>query len=286
MKILTIEDAAQDTSNTLQQEVTRFHDEYTDWMAHEGDDDQDFRPPGVHASEVSGCQRRFVYSLRGEPAVRKAPAKMKNIFQIGHLVHSLLQKSFHRFGRTERAKRKVTFRDEVSIDPHTNTVARTYNIYSSCDGVFTFWQNDEGVWTPYMRIGLEIKTMGPDEFKGLTAPKQEHIEQAHIYMACLDLPATWLLYVNKSNGQTLPPSGNFLVHYRAKTWDKLTSRIESAYDHVGCNTLPEREEDFPCTWCPYAKSCEPAYLKRYAEREARAARSANTTAAIKAFAKR
>lgn len=286
MKILTLEDAALDTTNTLQQEVSRFYDEYSDWAAREGDDDQDFRPPGVHASEVSGCQRRFVYSLRGEPSVRKAPAKMKSIFQIGHLVHGLLQKSFHRFARTERAKRKVTFRDEVSIDPHTNETARIYNIYSSCDGVFTFWTNETGKWEPYLRIGLEIKTMGADEFKTLSSPKPDHIEQAHIYMRCLDLPATWLLYVNKSNGQVLPPSGNFLVHYKAKTWEKLAHRIEAAHDHVGCGTLPEREEDFPCTWCPYAKSCEPDYLKRYAEREARATRAASTTAAIKAFAKR
>lgn len=281
---------AEDASGVLQREVATFYDDYTTWMGEEhegggGESEQDFRPPGVHASEVSGCARKLVYSIRGEPSVRKAPAKMKNIFQLGHLVHGMVQKSLHRFSKVKHPSRKITFRDEVSIDPFTNETARIYNIYSSCDGVFTFWDNSSGVWEPYLRIGLEIKSMGPDEFKTLAGPKLEHVEQAHIYMRCLDLPATWLLYVNKSNGAIVPPSGNFLVPYRPKTWDKLSARIETAFDHVGCKTLPEREEDFPCTWCPYAHTCKPKYLDKFNERAERIARANNTTAAIRAFAK-
>lgn len=240
-------------------EATKISYRHEEWYA--TGKESGFRVPGVHASEVSGCPRKMVYSMRGEPKTNSPDPKMKRIFNVGHLSHELFQREFHRFAGASGGR--ITFQDEVPIDPFTNTMAHKWDIYSSCDGIFTYWSEPYGTQPPIpvLRMGLEIKSMNPEDFKKLTSPLEEHIEQAHVYMACLDLPIMWLLYFNKSNFQHTKAEGAFLVKFNPERWKILERRFERAHEHVGEGTLPDREEGFSCKICPYQDACQPLTLR-------------------------
>jgi CRISPR/Cas system-associated exonuclease Cas4 (RecB family) len=264
MPLVTIDDLSHPDADKYVAEAERIYSWYQEHLE-QGQENPNDRAPGIHASEISGCQRRMVYSIRGIEKRGKTEPRMKKIFELGHLVHDMLQKDFGKMANGKKGK--LTFKKEVPIDPFSNPVGKQWQVYSSCDGVFTFWEfNEEGYWAPYLRVAIEIKSMAPDEFKALVKPKEDHIEQAHLYMACLDVPLTWFVYLNKSNLNMTLSGGRFMTKFNPVLWDKLERRFEQGHEHVRLKTLPDREEGMPCEWCPYAWTCDPEYLKKKAER--------------------
>ncbi len=255
MSLVRISDLQLPNVETHVREATRISDLHEEWFAKGRENNS--RVPGVHASEVSSCQRKMVYSMRGEKKTNAPNAHMKRIFSVGHMAHDLFQKEFHKFASASGGR--VTFNHEIPIDPFTNAMGGKWEIYSSCDGIFTHWSipepNEPPV--PILRMGLEIKSMNPDEYKTLTTPKPEHVEQAHVYMACLDLPLMWMLYFNKSNFQYTKAEGAFLVRFNPALWASLERRFEVAHMHVLNQTLPDRDEGFHCSFCSYQDACGP-----------------------------
>lgn len=230
------------------------------------------RGPGLHASEVSGCPRRLVYALRNEPKIELKEEKdvnMQRRFDLGTVVHELIQWEFSKMcDWLNQQSVQLTFSPEVKVNPSLGGVAQQYGMQSSCDGCFTYWMpaaTENGQWggyVPYMRIGLEIKTMSNDEYKKLTAPKPEHKEQTCFYMRALDIPLMWTLYYNKSSSHTTGSEAPWLFQFDAHLWStKLEPRIITAYDYVNKTHLPSKQEGLPCGWCPYAHTCKPNYLK-------------------------
>lgn len=226
------------------------------------------REPGVHASEVSGCMKKFVYALMGterKVLPEQVDINMKRRFGFGHALHALTQdqltRAVMRYGNGY-----VEFIDEVAITPQTNAFTHQYTVYSHSDGLFTFY-NDQFV--PYLRVILEIKTESKDEYDKLKSPKPMHVEQAHVYMRALDVPITWFLYYNKSNSDWTPAKAPWLVTYDKKVEAQLENRIQSGYQLAHQRSLPQAEEGIACGWCPFAHDCKPAYLLRKAGRMAR-----------------
>lgn len=229
------------------------------------------REPGVHASEVSGCMRRFVYALSGferKLLPSQVDVNMKRRFSIGHVIHAMTQAELTRmvmmFGNGY-----VEFIDEVKIDPSTNEFTRTYMVYSHSDGLFTFFDAN---FNPVIRLILEIKTESDKEFEKLTAPRQSHIEQAHIYMRSLDAPVTWFLYYNKSSSLWTPPAAPWLITYDRKLEAQLENRIQAGYKMAYEHSLPQAEEGFSCGWCPFAYDCKPTYLATMGRKSTRPGR--------------
>ena len=218
------------------------------------------RLPGVHASEISKCQRMVAYSMKGLSKVSKVSVKSQCIFDLGHCIHGIIQHEWHEVCKGTPG---LHFEDEVQISPKLGGVAARYNIFSHTDGIFTFTHND----VAYLRVGLEIKTMNPDEYKSLSVPKEEHIEQAHVYMATLDVPFFWFMYVNKSNAQRTESKGAFLIRWNPYVWQKIEQTIVSTEAIVAAGAMPERTEGYGCTTCSYSWSCVPEYLSRYKDRD-------------------
>lgn len=214
------------------------------------------RAPGIHASEVSGCPRRMVYSLSGTKRVDRSPLVWKKRFKVGHALHSMLQTDFHNLADNCD---DIFFEEEIPINSSTSDVAKQWDINSRADGVFTFIEKG----SPVLRVLLEIKTKSPDEFSKLKEPDEEHVEQAHVYMASLDLPVTWFLYWNKGNqnytGTDLKP---FLYKFDQKIWSRLEERFAQAHMHVAEGTLPAREESILCEICSFSHTCKPKYLQK------------------------
>jgi hypothetical protein len=186
-----------------------------------------------------------------------ADVNMLMRFDIGTLVHAMLQTDFHSMcGLTDG---HLLFEDEVKISARTNALAAQYQYASHCDGIFTFF--DQG-FNPYIRIGLEIKTMSGPEYETAKKPKEEHIAQAMLYQKVLDLPLIWYLYYNKSNSNFVSPRTPWLVPYDKNTWNRIESRSQQVHLAIAQGVLPEREEGRHCTWCPYPWTCEPACIRR------------------------
>ena len=117
-----------------------------------------------------------------------------------------------------------------------------------------------------MRIGLEVKSESPDEFKKLKEPKPDHVEQAHFYMKALDLPMMWFLYIDRgslNNTQSMSP---FLVKYDPMKWaivfEKIKTGFDAALEYKYTGILPPREEGIHCEFCSSRKICKPEMLQK------------------------
>lgn len=271
MRLLTIADL-QDPNNDwkpLLKQISWLGEAYEDWKSrdtglgrviniHMGDDTR--RSSGLHASELNTCVRQAVYALRGEKRKlsEENDVNMKMRFHLGTAVHSLLQDDFEYV--CNETLGQVSFEPEVAIHygKGMGGVVDQYSFSSSCDGVFTFLTK-EG--EPYLRLGLEIKTMSADQFDNAKSPKPEHLQQATLYQKCLDLPIMWFLYYNKSNSNWTRPQAPWVVPFDENEWRKVEGRAKAAHEHVSAGTLPDREEGMPCKWCPFADMCSPTILK-------------------------
>lgn len=243
---------------------------YDDFLLLEQDEPvDDHRPPGIHASELYPCLRKPVYSIMGTPKRKRISKFWLQRFKVGHAIHGLLQKDFHRLAtRSQRelamrlAARHaeelnciVEFQDEVPIHPKHQALSAHYQLHSSADGLFTFISKETG--EVILRIGLEIKTESPDEYAKLKEPKPEHVRQAHLYMAALDLPLMWFFYMNKGNQNNTNSESPYLMVWQPKVWAELEDRIKTIHEFAARGALPERTEGIYCEFCPWSYTCDP-----------------------------
>jgi CRISPR/Cas system-associated exonuclease Cas4 (RecB family) len=223
------------------------------------------RLPGIHASELK-CMRKGFYSLKGIEKRDRTSRTWRKRFEVGHAIHDMTQKQFHRMAVRERAMDiansiavqhglLLEFEEETKVSPALQELAFRYKIHSSCDGVFTFRDGVTGEIV--MRIGLEIKTEAPDAFEKLNKPREDHVEQVHLYMACLDLPLVWFFYFNKGNQNNTVSDTPWLIPFNPKVWEKLENRIQKIHLSVMNNVEPDREESIACEFCPWEWYCQP-----------------------------
>lgn len=183
----------------------------------------------IHPSEISTseCDRKIAYGLIGEEGQEKVDPKLRRIFDTGHVYHDLIQRALSWSFSDFRAEVKVKNQD--------------LRIHGHCDGVL----NAEG---------LEIKTMGSNGFRKLTKAKTEHIEQATIYGAILNLEAVTYLYVNKNDSDIR----SFRVGVDRSVWHKVATRAESIIQVVNRGDLPDPiDKPSTCKTCKYAWTCKP-----------------------------
>ena len=235
------------------------------------------REPGIHASELYPCMRQAVYSVGGTPRQPNVSKFWKQRFKVGSRLHSMYQEDFHGMAKAsikhemfQHALRVamemdcfMEFDDEVRVRPELQPLAAYYKIYSSCDGVFRFY--DSSTRELVLRIGLEIKTASPDEYKELKGPKEEHMRQAHLYMGCLDLPLMWFLYTNKGNQNNTKSEAPYLVVYRPEIWSELELRFQAVHAAVQAQVLPPRVETVVCEFCAWSYTCKPSNARGYTQ---------------------
>jgi hypothetical protein len=218
------------------------------------------RSKGIHASEISKCQRQLVYCIRGEkrqPPEDNADVNMLLRFRLGTALHVVLQNDWMRIAA--KSNGTLLFKDEVAINPKMGGIAQLWNIFSSCDGVITLCDQQHN---PEVRVGLEIKTCSGDSFEKLRGPQNDHMEQTLVYMATLDLPLMWILYYNKSNSNFTPPHSPWLYKFDQSKWSNdLEIRFAKCTHMAEIGELPERTEGIHCRWCSFARLCDPMTLK-------------------------
>ena len=220
------------------------------------------RSTGIHASESSGCLRKLVYGILGTERIVLPDQKdvnMQRRFDVGTLQHALIQYELEEMCKWLRSGGvEIYFSPEAKVSPKLGGVAAQWNVHSHCDGIFEFCSQGQ----PYLRVGLEIKTMSAPEFEKLKEPKDYHQDQMCIYMVTLDLPLMWYLAYNKSNSLFTHTEAPWLFQFNQRLWEtKLQPRFQTATQMASAGQLPAREEGKPCSWCAFAHTCQPNYLR-------------------------
>lgn len=213
------------------------------------------REAGIHASELTGCLRSAMYTLLGASRSAASNVNMLMRFDLGSAAHALLQSDFEMMAGCTGGG--LTFEKEVKINPSLQPLAAQYQYYSSCDGLFTFFGPNGA---PYIRILIEIKTMSKDEWEKNNSPTDKHVQQGTFYQKLLDAPLIWYIYYNKSNSLITRPTAPWIVPFNDRVWAGLEQKSVQLHTLKAQSQMPEREEDLPCTWCPYTKLCEPKTL--------------------------
>lgn len=262
MQLLTIKDLLEGDPAEVDSMVARasgISETYENYFA-EDEGDSHTRAPGLHASEISGCERKAVYSLMATPRIEQSAPVWRRRFKIGHAIHKMFQDDLERMAGKKRYF--IDFVPEVRVHPcMEQPLAAKWDIHSHTDGIFTVRESEDG--PPLYRVILEIKSEAPASYEKLQAIKDEHVEQAHVYMACLDVPLTWFLYYNKGNQNFTPSTNpNFFLRFNPKTWEKLEERFERMHVAALNNTLPDRKEGLPCEFCAFSHVCKPNYTLR------------------------
>jgi hypothetical protein len=255
------------------EQAKRLSDLYDSFIAFDQDDGH-VRPPGIHASELYPCLRKTVYSLLDTPKKNRVSKFWKQRFKVGSAIHSMLQADFHKMAKQQVVGEAVTFafhiakqmncrmefQDEVQVSPEHQALAARYQLYSHCDGIFTF--TDINTNEIVLRIGLEAKSKSQPEYERLKVPESQHARQAMIYMACLDLPLMWFFYMNKSNQNNTNSSAPWLMVWQPELWKEVEERCQSALDHAAAQELPPRTEFVGCEFCPWAYTCKPTNVMK------------------------
>lgn len=185
----------------------------------------------IHPSEISTteCDRRIGYGLLGESEKEKVDPKLRRIFDMGHVLHDIIQRGIPYVNPSFQSEVRVRHRD--------------LKIEGSCDGVL-----------PEEKSGLEIKSMGSNGFRKLTRAKPEHIEQATIYGALLDLESVSYLYVCKDSGEI----SAFDVPVDRKIWHQIATRAERILSHTARGELPPGiDKPSVCRSCKFSWTCKP-----------------------------
>lgn len=187
----------------------------------------------IHPSElsISQCDRAIAYGLLGTQAKEKIDPKLRRIFDVGHIYHDIVQSSlgWHFPG----------FTPEVQIKN------KPLKVFGHCDGVLNH----------IPRKGVEIKSISFKGFNDLTKAKPEHVKQATIYGACLELESVYYIYVCKENGNIRV----YEVPLDRKLWHQIAQQAETIVSTVAKDELPERLENKPrvCEGCKYRHVCRP-----------------------------
>jgi CRISPR/Cas system-associated exonuclease Cas4 (RecB family) len=234
------------------------------------------RSAGIHASEMSKCMTKLVYSIMGaerRPDTSATDVNMKLRFRTGTALHSMIQSDFKRMAvwytkNNSQYGYALDFTPEVKIREDLQTVAADWGLSSHCDGIFTLyqWQQpQEGspLWAPVLRLGLEIKTSSGGQYEDRKRPEPDHLEQTCLYQATLDLPLMWLLYYNKDNSNFTTPYAPWLYKFDRNLWEReLEMRFAKAHHYAETRQMPERTEGRHCRWCPFGYICKPKVLEQ------------------------
>jgi hypothetical protein len=229
----------------LAQELTKLYDNFLDDFSDNGED----REPGIHATELNTCLRQVVYTLHSTKKVGSVERMWRKKFEVGHALHDMLQTHFAMMA--DRSNGRFTFEKEVRCQD--TPLGQELCLASSCDGLFTFYERDY----PILRVSTELKSKSPKEYEKLKKPEKKHVEQSHLYMACLDVPLTWTLYWDKGTEHYTPSLTPYLFRFDKQIWSGLEARARTALQYAERGQLPEPEVGMHCQWCPYSYTCNP-----------------------------
>lgn len=232
----------------------------------------------VYARDDNG---RLVYADKGDPepviteyrrdrvpyyllAEEYIEPRLQMIFDMGHAWHDVIQG----YGKRGAWGPKKNYHEEVAIDPDAsgvdgdiiNSMAELYWIKGAVDAVISpYYLEVPGMGKVAIRVIHEYKTINSNGYSKLTKPKPDHMWQASIYSAVLDIPIVVYIYTNKDNCQM----ADFPVAFDHGLWQTIEAKIRKVQHLVNTNSVPDWSETSAvknpreCAGCGYLKLCQP-----------------------------
>jgi len=187
-----------------------------------------------HPSNLSSgvCRRAVVYQQLNTVTSNPHDVRTLRIFHLGDAVHEMIQRELKEAGVLEQA--------EVPIKNDE------YGIVGHCDAILNLGGKK---W-----LG-EFKTINSHQFRGLTSPKPEHVEQVSLYMFCTGIHDAIVLYFCKDTSEIK----EFKVKYEQSRVDELLLIIKEVERAIAGRKLPTRAAvaitESPCRYCAMADKC-------------------------------
>lgn len=200
------------------------------------------------------CDYQLYLDLIGAKAVPKIHYSLQCVFDTGTAVEAQLQYYLH----TYAMKQGWVYNSHPKIKSNSSPVAREYVIGGEGDGEGTIALSGELV----MDCLFEIKTARESAYQRLVDPRKSHkgyIKQMHAYMACLDLPFGWLIFINKNVSHIKA----FPIFFDHVIWKDITDRLDMIKDAVKRGKQPAKTvSNYSCLECKYLEVCGPPIKKR------------------------
>lgn len=260
----TIRELAQIPKKEVLARLQRLGNAFEEWFVADGSESD--RAPGLHPSEISKCLRKAVYGVHGTPRKGQPPSSWKWRFWHGHAIHDRMQATLAKFAATYTGSSDavVEFEKELECSPEVSEAAAQWGIMGHADGLLTVYPHPGS--PPALRVIVEIKSKSADEFEKMitsqAGPEEDHLDQATIYQACLDVPTAWILYFDKGSQTYTRPEPPFVVTFQHARWKTLQKRFAEIHELAAADTLPPRTEGIHCTFCSFRWTCNPEIVAR------------------------
>lgn len=211
------------------------------------------------------CARKTWFRLRGTQPDSNRPVDRTLSFtaMLGTACHEDLQgrlirlsKMLESAGRSDEfhwvdvedylAENPIPYEYQIRRNGYETQIEITspFPVKLACDGIVKI----RGVY--YL---LEIKSSENSSFSKLTAPKEHHIDQIHIYCALLRLHNTLVIYVDRQYGELKMYTKPVPQYVESQVTKKIDTIIESTRTNIAPPALPKTDKF--CLGCNYAQSC-------------------------------
>ena len=203
-----------------------------------------------------GCARKLWYRHRGEVEQRSniAPTLRRRL-DLGTAGHEMLDGYFEKIAEESGGSEEFVPEHQINPEDGTSEVAWEWGIIVRVDGVYSIHLSDP----VHIRFCLEFKTETEQNFqKVLKKPKPEHVTQLMVGMACWDLPAGVLVYINLNSGAMV----EHRVLFDQNHWNAVTEKMRYVRKYSINNIEPNREDGFHCKYCKYKWVCAPPSKKK------------------------
>lgn len=225
-------------------------------------------PDGLwHPSSISGCARKAVYTVRGVERSDPPGPKSRRVLFIGSVFHEHAQAALKLAAEPLAAE---VYTEVRVLIPELNVTGSADQLLIFEDGTAEL-QEFKTIKEGFARKG------GGFGFKGLTGPKEDHLEQVKCYVYGLRTYGG-----EADDGRTVPPLGDRLTRVRftyiekqtfdtrefVVEWDpawagELLGKLNELELYRGDPlSLPPRQENrdaFPCSWkdgrCDFFTRC-------------------------------
>jgi hypothetical protein len=204
----------------------------------------------IHASSVSNSCDRFIFlELVGAEQVKKYTSSMMAVYDTGTAIHEQMQYYQH----TRALTHSYEYKDEVKFNAKSGP-AKKFKLCGSVDGVSYGWPADYS-----HKLIWEYKTINDERFKKLTKPERRYIEQVHVYMACLNIPAAIVYYINKNRSNQMAA---YKIMFDKAVWTAMTNKISRIIELANKLELPVGNYTGQCYYCKFFEECSPPIRKR------------------------
>lgn len=189
---------------------------------------------GFHPSMHQVCPRWWYLMFRGVEVSPNIPSRIYRIFDNGHSMHERYQSYFKEMG--------ILIGREVPV-----RLSEPVPVVGSADAIID--------WGGHKLV--ELKSISPDAFqyrRVYNKPKDQHVEQAQVYMYALKLDSGFIIYEEKGSQEILIfdiKRDDNLIEKRLKRWSDI-------YKFIRDDVLPERpykRESTHCKECDIANYC-------------------------------